>query len=112
MSIERKLALIAEDLKINFTLNGRLVPKEDVFTELGLFPAIMRRADQLSSFCLTYGLGINFEPNSDARLGVVCHFDDSVPDAFRILCATEIFYELIEAATDKENIPLDDLMYD
>jgi intracellular multiplication protein IcmS len=112
MGIESKLALIADDLKINFTLNGKVIPKEDVFTELGLFPAIMRRADQLSSFCLTYGLGIDFDSDSEARLGVICRFSDAVPDSFRILCATEIFYELIEAATDKENIPLDDLMYD
>src|SRR5258708_1117481 len=112
MSFGRKLALIAQDLQINFTLNGKFLPIDDVFAERGLLPAIMRRADQLSSFCLGYGLGINFESDSDARLGVICQFDENVADAFRLLCATEIFYELIEAATDKHNIALDDLMYD
>lgn len=112
MNLGKKLALIAQDLQINFTLNGKVVPMEDVFADHGLLPAIMRRADQLSSFCLSYGLGINFEQDSDARLGVICQFDNNVPDAFRLLCATEIFYELIEAATDKHNIALDDLMYD
>ena len=95
MSLARKLALIAEDLKINFTLNGKVLPLDDVFAEKGLLPAIMRRADQLSSFCLTHGLGITFDPDSDARLGVICNFDDTVPETLRLLCATEIFYDLM-----------------
>lgn len=112
MSLENKLSLIADDLKINFTLNGKVLPREDVFAARGLFPAIIRRADQLSSFCVGHGLGVTFDSDSDARLGIICRFDTSVPDAFRILCATEIFHELIDAASDKENVALDDLMYD
>ncbi len=112
MKLSSKLAFIAEELKINFTLNGKVLPLEDVFAERGLLPAIMRRADQLSAFCLSYGLGVQFPPDSDARLGVICQFDDTVPDSFRLLCATEIIYELIEAAADKHTIALDDLMYD
>ena len=82
MTLAPKLALIAEDLQINFTLNGKVLPLADVFAERGLLPAIMRRADQLSSFCLGYGLGINFEPDSDARLGVICQFDDIYTGCF------------------------------
>jgi intracellular multiplication protein IcmS len=112
MSIGTKLALIARELNIRFTLNDNEVPYEEVFADKGLLPAIMRRADQLSSFCLGYGLGITFKDVSDARLGMELVLDDEIPNALRLLCAVEIIYELIETASDRQRVPLDDLMYD
>ena len=112
MSLGPKLSLIARELNIRFTLNDNEVPYPEVFDDKGLLPAIMRRADQLSSFCLGYGLGITFNDASDARLGMEIVLNDEVPNALRLLCAVEIIYELIETAPDRQHVGLDDLMYD
>ena len=112
MQIGRKLARIAEEMHVSFTLNNKPLPVDDVFADKGLLPAIIRRADQLCSFCLGYGLGISFDEASDSRLGVMVKFDDSVPGVLRIMCATEILFELVESSANREVVALDDLMYD
>jgi len=112
MDIGKELALISREMNISFTLTGKSMATEEVFQNSSLLPAIIRRADQLCSFCLGYGLGITFEEASDARLGVVVKFDDVVPYVLRIMCATEILYELMESSPDRTVIALDDLMYD
>jgi len=112
MSLATKLALIAKELNIQFTLNDNEVPYEEVFHDRGLLPAIMRRADQLSSFCLGYGLGLTFNDVTEARLGIEISMNDEIPNALRLLCAVEIIYELIETSPDRQHVALDDLMYD
>lgn len=112
MDIDRSLTLIAIEMKISFTLNDKAISPEEVFSNRGLLPAIIRRADQLCSFCLGYGLGISFEEAGDARLGVYVKFNDSVPNVLRVMCATEILYELAESSPNRPVIALDDLMYD
>lgn len=112
MEIGKDLALISREMNVSFTLTGKPIPAEEVFLNNNLLPAIIRRADQLCSFCLGYGLGITFDEASDARLGVYVKFDNVVPYVLRIMCATEILYELMESSPDRTVIALDDLMYD
>jgi intracellular multiplication protein IcmS len=112
MNLGTKLSLIAQELNIRFTLNDNEVTYEEVFNNRGLLPAIMRRADQLSSFCLGYGLGITFNDVPETRLGIEISLNDEIPNALRLLCAVEIIYELIETSADRQHVALDDLMYD
>lgn len=112
MDIGNQLGLVASEMKVTFTINSREVPTDEIFTNAGLLPAIIRRADQLCSFCLGYGLGITFEEAPGAKLGVHVKFDDVVPHVLRLMCATEIIYELIESSPDRQQVALDDLLYD
>lgn len=108
----KRLGKIARGLNANFTLNGKPIAYDDVFSETGLLPAISRRADQLCSLCLGYGIGINFEETQPSTLGVRVSFDDVTPDTLRYLCITDVLSELINAGSSKELTPLDELMYD
>jgi intracellular multiplication protein IcmS len=110
--LPKKLKAIAKALKVTFTLNGKPANLDEVFSEKGLLPAIARRADQLSSLCLGYGIGIKFEETTSALLGVAVEFDDIVPNAIRYLCILDILCELIYNSPSKELVPLDELMYD
>lgn len=112
MNIEQQIVLIVSEMNVSFTLNKEVVPHEEIFSQTGLLPAIIRRADQLCSFCLGYGLGITFDEAPGTKLGVKVTFDDVVPSVLRLMCAVEIIYELIEASPDRQMVPLDDLMYD
>ncbi len=108
----RALLLVAQEMKLGFVLHGKPLTLDEVFAEKGLLPSLMRRSDQLSSFCLGYGLGLTFEETPSARLGVVVKYNDEIPNAMRLMCATEILFELAESASDRSKIALDDLMYD
>lgn len=110
--INRNLVSIARVLKANFTLNSKPISPQEVFKETGLLPAIARRADQLSSLCLGYGIGITFEEAERAVLGVRVIFDDVTPNILRFMYITDILCELIQCSPSRTSTPLDELMYD
>jgi intracellular multiplication protein IcmS len=110
--IVQQICSIAKVLRCNFTLRDQPVSIEEVLSETGLLPAIMRRADQLCSFCLGYGLGVSFEESQGSRLGVKVKFDQVTPNSLRLLCAADVIIELMQHAPTREVTPLDDLMYD
>ncbi len=112
MKVVKKFVVIADMLNANFTLNGKRIMGKEIFSETGLLPAIARRADQLSSLCLGYGIGASFEEAEGSMLGVSVVFDDVTPDILRCLCVTDVLTELINSAENTAEVPLDELMYD
>lgn len=108
----KKLGLIARALGANFTLNQRPISYEEVFADTGLLPAISRRADQLCSLCLGYGIGISFDEAESSMLGVRVSFDEVTPNVLRFLCITDVLCELIQSGPSRSSTPLDELMYD
>jgi intracellular multiplication protein IcmS len=112
MDFTKQLSSIAKKLNANFTFNDRPMSYQEVFSETGLLPAIARRADQLCSLCLGYGIGISFDEAEKSVLGVKVTFDEITPNILRLLCITDVIYELIYSAASRDRTPLDELMYD
>lgn len=112
VDIRKSIALIAASMNAKFYLNDRFVSFDEVFSETGLLPAIARRADQLCSLCLGYGLGATFDETEGALLGIRVVFDEVTPNALRLLCMTDVLNELIQGGPSKDYTPLDELMYD
>ena len=110
--IGQQVAAIAKELGCKYTIKGALVNPADVFTANGLLPAIMRRADQLCSFCLGYGLGVDFSRSDGSMLGVTVNFDDKGATALRLLCATDVLVEIVQNAPNQQQVALDELMLD
>jgi intracellular multiplication protein IcmS len=108
----KTLGLVAQEMKIGFTLHDKTIAIDSVFADTGLLPAFLRRADQLCNFCMGYGLGLTFDPAENSQLGIKVVFNNEVPNVLRLMCAVEILFELAEAARNRTSIPLDDLMYD
>lgn len=112
MDINKKLAQLAVAMDANFMLNDKPISNEEVFSDTGLLPAIARRADQLCSLCLGYGIGISFDEAESSLLGVKVTFDDVTPNVLRFLCIVDVLLELIDSSPSKDTTPLDELMYD
>lgn len=112
MDISKNSIQIAKALNANFVLNDKPIVYTEVFSDTGLLPAIMRRADQLCSLCLGYGLGVTFDEAENAMLGVRVVFDDVTPNVLRFMCITDVLCELIFSAPSQRETPLDELMYD
>lgn len=110
--IIHQVSAIAKMLDCNFTLKGEPISLDRVFAKNGLMPAIMRRADQLCSFCLGYGLGLTFEKADSAILGVTVEFDEVTPNALRLLCAADVLIEIMQGAPSTDVTPLDLLLAD
>lgn len=111
-TISESLAIIASSMNARFYLNDRFVSFEEVFSDSGLLPAIAKRADQLCSLCLGYGIGVSYDETEGALLGLRAVFDDVTPNVLRLLCMTDVINELIQGGPSKDYTPLDELMYD
>lgn len=107
-----KLVSIAKAMKVQFTLNDKPMTRTEVFSNTGLLPAICRRADQLCSLCLGYGIGVTFEEQEGTVLGVKVKFDKLTPDVLRYMCITDVLAELVNNNTVNGVTKLDELMYD
>lgn len=112
MDITQQLSAVAQAMGCHYTLKGDPIPYDKVFSPIGLLPAILRRADQLCSFCLGYGLGLTFERSDSATLGVVVQMDSTTPNVLRLLCILDVLYEFMQQAASPEAISLDELMLD
>ena len=109
--LQKQLCAVCKSLKTTFTLNGKPMTLQEVFADTGLLPAIAKRADQLSSLCLGYGIGVTFDEVEKSTLGVKAKFDDITPDILRLACITDVICELVNSAPTKGVTPLDELMY-
>jgi intracellular multiplication protein IcmS len=107
-----QLVALATALKISFTYNSKMLSHEEVFSPAGLLPAMAKRADQLCSLCLGYGIGVTFEDTEKSTLGREVKFDEATPAVLRLMCLMDVLQELIKVSANKELISLDELMYD
>jgi intracellular multiplication protein IcmS len=112
VDISKMMVKITQKLNVQFLLNDRSITFEEVYSPTGLLPALSRRADQLCSLCLGYGIGVSFEEAQGSILGVKVVFDDITPAILRVLCITDVVSELIKAAPSPNAVALDELMYD
>jgi intracellular multiplication protein IcmS len=108
--VATQVASIAKELGCTYTLKGQVVEPVSIFTVNGLLPAIMRRADQLCSFCLGYGLGVDFARADGATLGVTVNFDEKGSSALRLLCAADVLVEIVQNSPNPQQVALDELM--
>src|SRR3990167_6048581 len=96
--ISELMIKVARAMNGRYSLNGRPLTMEETFAPTGLLPGIARRADQLSSLCLGYGIGVTFEEAEGSVLGVKSVFDDITPNVLRVLCMADVLCELMKAA--------------
>lgn len=112
MNLSKQLIAITKSYKANFTLHDKPISLEEIFAETGLLPAITKRADQLCSLCLGYGLGAIYPEAEKSVLGVSVQFDEITPNILRLMCITDVVNELIRVAPSPDRVSLDELMYD
>ena len=104
------LAKIAKELNARFYLLDRMISYDEVFAVGGLLPALARRADQLCSLCLGYGLGISFKDAEQGVLGSEVIFDEVTPLSIRLIFITDVLCELINSSPTSDYTPLDELL--
>ena len=110
--ISEQMIKAARAMHGNYSLNGRPMTMEEVFAPGGLLAGIARRADQLCSLCMGYGIGVTFEEEEGAVLGVKVVFDDITPNSLRLLCMIDVLTELMRGVRPGDMTALDQLMYD
>ncbi len=111
-TLNGQLTAVCKKMGINFTFKGKPIPYQEVFGDSGIMPGIAKRADQLASLCLGYGIGVTFEDAEKSLLGKRCKFDEFTPDVLRVMTIVDVVIELSKTSPAKEVTSLDELMYD
>lgn len=112
MALGANLAAVVKKMNVEFTLKGSVITADEMLSPKGLLPGIAKRADQLASLCLGYGLGMKVEDEDGALLGVRVSFDEFTPDVIRLFCLVDVIQELVKLSPNPHSVPLDELMYD
>jgi intracellular multiplication protein IcmS len=112
MELKRSLVAVVKHLKVNFTLKSSTLSADEMFSEVGLLPGLAKRAEQLSSLCFGYGMGMNIEDDEGSLLGIKVAFDEFTPNVIRILCIVDVLMEFVKTSPGATEVALDDLMYD
>jgi intracellular multiplication protein IcmS len=108
----KTLSQIVTNMGYKFTFRSSLASYAEVFSPTGILPGLAKRADQLCSLCLGYGIGAKFEQLQGSPLGIKVTFDDHTPSTLRYLCIIDVINEIAKNAKDKNAVPLDELIYD
>ena len=111
-TIQQQMCDIMQGLDVRFILESKPISAAEVFSPTGLMPAIARRADQICTLCLGYGIGISFVEAETGLLGVKIIFDETSPSSLRFICITDVIMSIRQASPDSQAIDLDELMYD
>lgn len=112
LDVSQQMQKVARLMNAQFSLNGRPLTLDEVFSPAGLLAGMARRADQLSSLCMGYGIGVTFEEAEGSVLGVKVIFDEITPNVLRLLCLIDVLNELMRGTPRGEVVALDQLMYD
>ena len=112
MDVGKLLTAFARSQGLKFTFNGSMIAEKEVFSVTGLLPGLARRADQLASLCLGYGIGATFEETEKTLLGIKVSFDETTPHVLRLMCIIDVLIEMVKLAPSTSAVSLDELMYD
>lgn len=112
MEIVKQLSAVMAQKGIRFTFNSKPMTYEEVFARTGLLPGLAKRADQLCSLCLGYGIGVTINDAEKSLLGIEVSFDEVTPTVLRLLCLIDVIMELAKYAPSPSAVSLDELMYD
>ena len=108
--IQKICRKLTSKLEVSYQLRSRKISIDEVFSESGLLPAIIKRADQLSLLCFGEGVGAKFVDNGSSMLGVVVEFEGALK-AGALLCITDTLIELTRGVR-QGIVVLDELLFD
>lgn len=94
-----------------FLLRGTILTPEQVFADVGLLPALAKRAVQLSSLCFSYHLGLDFPEASNTSLGYTVVIKDSIKPLILLLCLLDVIEEVAKSHQNGR-VALDELLYE
>jgi len=112
MNFTKFLCALMNAENVDFVLDGKPISKEEVFADTGFLPAIARRADKMCLLCLGYGIGVTFVDAEKSRLGSRVQFDEVTPNTLRLLYFYDVIMEMVGSESEKNQVSVDELMYD
>jgi intracellular multiplication protein IcmS len=110
-SVKKVCVNLASQLEVGFVLRSKKISPDEVFSEVGLLPALMKRAEQLSLLCFNKRLGVSFKDSDSAMLGVRVEMEGDKLPISSLMCLSDVVIELTRGVRGAD-ISVDELLYD
>jgi intracellular multiplication protein IcmS len=104
------LSQVSKQMNAKFYLLDRMISYEETFSSTGLLPALVKRADQLASLCMGFGLGASYKDTEQGLLGAEVVFDEVTPTSLRLIFIMDVLHEMINSSPSSDFTPLDELL--
>jgi len=102
---------IAKHMDWRFKLKGENITHEEVFSDQGLLPGIVKKANQMALLCAGVDLGAKITEEKQSTLGKKVSFENDQLSLAAVLFITDQIIEMSKMG-DGLSISLDDLLYD
>ncbi len=107
----KSLTKIIKNMNTEFSMRDRPVSIEEITAIDGLLPAIIKRAERLSTLCFGVGFQATYENEEKSMLGYTVSLPDKNPSFILIACIVDVLSEII-GASPKGKCSLNELLYD
>lgn len=108
----KNLQAIVKKMGVNFSIKNKRLTCDNLLSDEGVLPGLIKRADNLAKLCLGYGLGAQYEDAEDTLLGFKFSLDNATPTSIRLLFIVDVLCEFVERSPSRESVALDEILYD
>ena len=97
---------------LQFSLRSKKIEDEEVFSDVGLLPALLKRADQLSSLCFGVTSSATYVDEEKSILGTKLLLKDNASLPMGVYLSLLDTIEEITRGVRNGRVDLDELLYD
>ena len=112
MDLYERCKQLATTLNYDFSLKGRSLSADEVFSDTGLLPVIAERANKHCVLCFGYGIGVNIVAEEHATAGKKMVVDEKAPQVLALLFIMDVMIALAATSMAKGRVVLDELLLD
>ncbi len=101
---------LANTLGLSFALRKRALKLEEVFSEYGMLPGLVERANQRCVLCFGYGLGVEVVDEDRSMLGKRLVLNERAPVLLVLYFLADILVELAAKSSVGGVVELEELL--
>lgn len=102
---------LTRHFELTYVLRSKEVDPEEVFSDVGLLPALLKRSDQLASLCFGVTSGASYKDEDKSMLGTRLILPKKPLPVSSLVCIQDTLLE-ISRGVKKNRVELDELLYD
>ncbi len=112
MDIYEHCRVVARNLGFTFTLRRRPLTEDEVFSETGMLPGIVKRANDCCILCFGYSTGLRLVPEERSMLGNRIEVDPKAPLLIALHFVTDVLVEIAARNGVNGAVELEELLMD
>jgi intracellular multiplication protein IcmS len=112
MDLYERCKQLAFMLGYKFILRGRKLTQDEVFSDTGMLPVIVDRANKLCVLCFGYGIGVTCVDDKRTMAGRKMVVDEKAPKVLAMIFIADVLIDIASSNQSEGQVVLDELLLD